>query len=298
MGDIDVIVVTFNSADTVPAAIRSVQGSPRIEGAVVVDNASADESADAARTAGVRTVIENTTNVGFASAVNQALAVCSASYVLLLNPDARIEPTSLDLLAAVLDADGRAVMAGPLLVGENGRLELGARRFSTAINRLLWHMPLPRRPQWATPEYADAARMAASPAPLPVDYLWGAALLARRSFLNDIGGLDERFFLYSEDEDLGRHARMRGFASLLVPRARATHLGGASTPDAALALARAVVANALLLEKWEGPRAACAYRRGMGPMLAIRLLLLRAVGRTSEAALATRTRSLLRSARR
>ena len=57
----------------------------------------------------------------------------------------------------------------------------------------------------------------------------------RQAFLEQIGGLDERFFLYSEDEDLGRQARARGVKSLLVPRARAVHLGGASTPDRALA---------------------------------------------------------------
>ena len=68
-----------------------------------------------------------------------------------------------------------------------------------------------------------------------MDYLWGAALLMRRRFLDQIGGLDERFFLYSEDEDLGRQARARGYRALLVPRARARHIGGASTPDEAIA---------------------------------------------------------------
>ena len=135
--------------------------------------------------------------------------------------------------------------------------------------------------------------MAASAPSLPVDYLWGAALLVRRRFLDDIGGLDERFFLYSEDEDLGREAQARGYLSLLVPRARATHVGGASTPDAALALARAIAANALLLEKWQGRRAARLYRRGIGPVLGVRAVLLRVAGRRAEADLAERTRRLV-----
>jgi hypothetical protein len=84
-------------------------------------------------------------------------------------------------------------MAGPVLV-EGTRLELGARRFSSAVNRLLWHVPSPWRPSWSSPAYPDAVKMRMSHQPLPVDYLWGAALLVRRSFLTAIGGLDERFF--------------------------------------------------------------------------------------------------------
>ena len=91
---------------------------------------------------------------------------------------------------------------------------------------------------------------------MPVDYLWGAALLCRRSFLEGIGGLDERFFLYSEDEDLGRQAHARGLRSILVRDAVVMHVGGASTGDEALAQARIERSNALLLEKWNGPAAA------------------------------------------
>ena len=253
---IDVLIVTFNSADTVAAALGSVLSSTRVQGAVVIDNASDDDSVQAARSAGARTVLRNPANAGFAAAVNRGLRECGSPYVLLLNPDATVEPQSLELLAAALDETPAAVMAGPVLVADDGRLELGARRFSGPVNRLLWHLPWPRRPQWATPEYAKHGEVADWASPRAVDYLWGAALLVRRRFLDDIGGLDERYFLYSEDEDLGRQARQRDYLSLLVPRARATHVGGASTPDAALALARVIAANALLLEKWEGRKAA------------------------------------------
>ena len=68
---------------------------------------------------------------------------------------------------------------------------------------------------------------------LPVDYLWGAALLVRRAFLEEIGGLDERFFLYSEDEDLGRQARARGSrACSCRPRPRGPHREARARPTA------------------------------------------------------------------
>lgn len=305
---IDVLLVTFNSAATVAAALGAALASARVAGAVVVDNASGDGSAEAAERAGATTVLRNPANVGFAAAVNRGLGECRSDYVLLLNPDATLDPAALKLLAAALDESPAAVMAGPMLVGDDGRLDTGARRFSTWLNRLAWHLPWPRRPQWATPEYLDGpaasdltrrgrggADAAAAAAPFAVDYLWGAALLARRRFLTEIGGLDERFFLYSEDEDLGRQARARGALSLLVPRARAGHVGGASTPDAALAQARVIAANTLLLEKWEGHRAALVYRRGIGPVLGLRAAALRAAGRHAEAELAARTRRALRA---
>jgi len=294
--DVDVVIVTYQSAASVAGALAGVEGCGRIRSTVVVDNASPDDSAERSRAAGADVVIENADNLGFAAAVNRALAASEAPYVLLLNPDAQIDPGSLEALADALDDDPRAVIAAPVLVGEDGRIEIGARRFSTVTNRLLWHLPMPWRPEWATPEYAAAGRMRAA-APQPVDYVWGAALLARRAFLDDIGGLDKRFFLYSEDEDLGRQARVHGRTVLLVPRARAHHAGGASTPDRALALARIIAANALLLEKWEGPSAAYVYRRLIGPVLAARSFLLRAARRDVEAELAHRAGRLLRDRR-
>jgi N-acetylglucosaminyl-diphospho-decaprenol L-rhamnosyltransferase len=292
---IDVLLVTFNSAATVAAALGAALASPRVTAAVVVDNASGDGSVEAAAQAGATVVLRNPVNVGFAAAVNRGLRECHGEYVLLLNPDATLEPSALELLAAALDETPAAVMAGPVLVAGDGRLDAGARRFSTWINRLAWHLPLPRRPQWTTPEYLSGVATGAGSAPSLVDYLWGAALLVRRRFLNDIGGLDERFFLYSEDEDLGRQARARGALSLLVPRARAAHVGSASTPDAALAQARVIAANALLLEKWEGRGAAFAYRWGIGAVLGVRAAALRVAARPAEADLAARTRKVLRA---
>jgi GT2 family glycosyltransferase len=293
--NIDVIIVTYNSAATVAAAIASVASSSLVSRIVVVDNASADGSAAAARAAGADVVEESSTNSGFARAVNRGLMLCEADYVLLLNPDATIDASSLDLLSAELDAHTDVAMAGPALVAPSGETLLGARRFSTVANRTLWHLPLPWRPQWSTPEYRHATELLDQGAPVPVDYLWGAALLGRRSFLGAIGGLDERFFMYSEDEDLGREARARGLRVLLAPRARATHIGGHSTPDAALAQARIIAANAQLLAKWSGARAASCYRLIIGPMLAARALALTIAGREAEARAARQTLRTLHS---
>jgi GT2 family glycosyltransferase len=294
---IDVIIVSYQStaelADCM-AAVRAVRDVVRV---IVVDNASADDSATVARREGAHVVIENDTNMGFARAVNTGLGESSADLVLLLNPDAVISDATLARLADCLARDSVTVMAGPMLLSPSGRTLAGARRFSTPVNRLLWHVPLPWRPAWSTPEYVAPRHASGCDGPLPVDYLWGAALLCRRSFLDAIGGLDERFFLYSEDEDLGRQARARGLRSVLVRDAVVQHVGGASTADAAIAQARVERSTALLLEKWRGPTAAALFRVGIGPVLLLRAAVLRLAGRYEEAGLALRTCGLLVKAR-
>jgi N-acetylglucosaminyl-diphospho-decaprenol L-rhamnosyltransferase len=291
---VDAVVVTYQSAMEVASCIAAARGCRALRRIIVVDNASADGSADAARRAGADLVIESGVNAGFAQAVNRGLKEASAELALLLNPDAELTDDALGRLVDALAADPLAVMAGPLLVSASGQTAGGGRRFSTPVNRVLWHLPLPWRPAWSTPDYgAPGLRLQPLAPSVPVDYLWGAALLCRSSFLEAVGGLDERFFLYSEDEDLGRQARARGLRSLLVRDAVVKHVGGASTADGALAQARIERSNALLLEKWDGPAAAAAFRSGIGPVLALRAALLAAAGRREEARLAWRTFRLL-----
>lgn len=268
---VDVVVVTHQSAATLGAALDAVRRAPRVNSILVVDNASCDDTRRVANEAGV-TVVPNERNVGFAAGVNAGLPLCRSPYVLLLNPDAVLLPDDLDRLVRALQADKAAVAAGPMLVGESGRAIVGGRRFSTPLNRLFALAPVTRRWRHGRlgPEYPRG--MAVSRQPATVDYLWGAALLLRRDFLARIGGLDGRFFLYSEDEDLGRAARALGARMLLVPTARAGHVGGVSSAgDEGIALARLGHALALGLEKWTSARQAALFRAGFRAVLVARV---------------------------
>jgi N-acetylglucosaminyl-diphospho-decaprenol L-rhamnosyltransferase len=298
---IDVVVVAFRSAETLAPALDSVVGARLVERVLVVDNASPDGSAAVAADAGADEVLRNGDNRGFAAAVNQALAGCTSEFVLLLNPDAAVEDECLQHLVDSLDADPRAVCAGPLLVEADAGVILGAHRYSTLGNRLARLLPLTRRFRRLGPYYTnlessagDAARRASRP--LPVDYLWGAALLCRRSFLIGIGGLDERFFLYSEDEDLGRQAACAGRTSLLVPAARAAHVGGHSSRGIQpLAAARLQYANAQLLAKWQGRGRAVVFLGGALAAYGVRILIARARGDRPAEAQARETRRALQA---
>lgn len=251
-GRIDVIIVSYRSAETIGLAIASVRSDPLVKSVLVVDNNPGDGSAASAVAAGADRVVSAGRNVGYAKAVNSGMPLGNAPLILLLNPDAALEPGSLRLLAETLD-DVRAVAAGPVLVAPDGSLIIGARRFSTTWNRLAGSLPGVRRLRGMSAEY-PADLLLAGDASVMVDYLWGAAMVVRRDFFVAAGGFDERFFMYHEDEDLCYRARQEGYAVRLVPPARVRHVGGFSSRDRpGLAEARLSFATAQLLEKWRGP---------------------------------------------
>ena len=161
-------------------------------------------------------------NLGFAPAVNRGLALAGAAdRVLLLNPDARLEPAALGLLLATLDADA-AVLAGPLLVGDDGRPHGRSERpfHSVAREAATQFLPfLPRR----RPFGREAARTGRARA------LTGACLLVDGPFLRAVGGLDTALPMYLEDIELCRRAHDGGREVRLVRAARCGHaLGGSS----------------------------------------------------------------------
>jgi GT2 family glycosyltransferase len=298
MTTVDVIVVTYQSAGQIEGCLQAARACPQVGRLLVVDNASTDDSLTAAADGGADVVVESPVNMGFARGVNRGLRESTADHVLLLNPDAVLTADALGKLARALEADPAAVTAGPMLRSSDGAVLAGGRRFSTLTNRLLWHLPLPFRPAWSTPEYLHPPSRPGQEGGVPVDYLWGASLLCRRSFLDEIGGLDERFFIYSEDEDLGRQAQLLGRRCLLVPAAVVAHVGGASTTDEARAQARIEWSTTLLFEKWRGRSVAAAFGAAIGPVMALRAGLLLLAGRREDALLALRTYLLLVGPRR
>ena len=250
-GAVSVIVVTYESAATIGAALRPLRESAHVERIVVVDNGSRDDSAAQAARAGADEVVALGANLGFAAGVNRGLSSCETEFVLLLNPDASIAPADLDRLVAALRAQPDAVAAGPVLEGPDGSPTSGARRFSTVWNRLALELPWFWRHDRFTSRLPAGTVERAAGHTLSVDYVWGAAVLVRREFLLAIGGLDERFFLYHEDEDLGRQAQAHGRRVLLVTGACAQHIGEVSSGgDAVLAHARVLFATSQLLDKW------------------------------------------------
>lgn len=238
---LSVIIVTFNSAGLVEGAIRSATDAARVADAelelIVVDNASADGTAEAIAAAHPEVnLIRNADNEGFGRANNRAFREATGDYWLLLNPDASLDPDALVHLLAFLDARPRVAAVAPTVEdargggAESGGMAPGARSLAShflMLNRLLAG---DRGGPWRGFQLARRS----SAAPRPADWLGAMALLVRPSAIREVGGFDERFFLYGEDVDLGERLTRAGWELWLLPAARARHLiagsqGGVST---------------------------------------------------------------------
>ena len=232
LAEVDVVTVTYRSAATLPEAVELLVLQPSVR-VIVVDNASDDSTRDVISTLPVE-AIELAVNGGFAHGCNVGVAVGSAPYILLLNPDARLGHEALRTLVAALDQDERGGAAAPRIVESDGSLHFSLRRFprlrSTFAQALFLHRLLPNAP-WVDEVIRDRAQYDRAHA---VEWVSGACLLVRRSLLEQIGGLDESFFHYSEDVDLCARIWEAGYEVRFVPRASASHDGGASAPRTAL----------------------------------------------------------------
>lgn len=259
-GAVDVVVVSYNSRETLRGCVEPFASMPLVD-VFVVDNASQDGSLETVSDLPAH-VLPQGENRGFAAGCNEGWRAGSAPLVLFLNPDARLDERSLRELVHVLDADPSIGIAGPRLLAGDGRLQLSQRRFpalrSTFAQALFLHRVFPLA-TWTDEVVADPDVYDVSSSP---DWLSGACLLVRRDVLVQTGGWDDSFFLYSEDTDLCRRVRNAGFDVRYVPTATATHIGGQSSPRAGL-LPMLAESRVRYAEKHEGPIGAFCQRVGI-----------------------------------
>jgi N-acetylglucosaminyl-diphospho-decaprenol L-rhamnosyltransferase len=225
---VDAVVVAYNSARTLRACAEPLAAMAQVA-VTVVDNASPDDTA--AAIAGVDAeLVRAPSNDGFAAGCNLGAARGNADYVLLLNPDARVAEADLMKLVAVLDARPDAGLAAPRILEDDGSLAFSLRRFprrrSTFAQALFLHRVWPRA-TWTDESVRDPDIYAAPGSP---EWVSGACMLVRRSALEQVGGLDESYFLYCEDTDLCASLRAAGWDIRYEPAATVHHEGGASRP--------------------------------------------------------------------
>jgi N-acetylglucosaminyl-diphospho-decaprenol L-rhamnosyltransferase len=225
---VDAVIVAYNSRDTLRSCVEPLLRTPWAS-VTVVDNASPDNSAAVVADLPVP-VVRAPENGGFAYGCNLGTAAGTAEFVLFLNPDARIEPGSLNTLVDALRADPLLGAVGPRTFGDGERLHLTQRRFprlrSTYAQAVGLHHVAPRS-SWTGEVIQDPVAYTRPSAP---DWLSGSCLLMRRAALDSVAGLDEGFFLYSEETDLFRRLRDRGWGVRFEPKAIAYHQGYGSAP--------------------------------------------------------------------
>jgi N-acetylglucosaminyl-diphospho-decaprenol L-rhamnosyltransferase len=247
------VLVNYNAGPELERALRSIgdEMSGQSWEAVVIDNASIDGSVAAVnRFAPSVRLVRNSTNVGFARAVNQGLAVTTASYVLIMNPDCRLMAGAIATLRGVLDAQAQCAIAGPRILNPDGSIQGSARGDPDMLTGLFGRTALLRK---VVPFLAIAKRNIVVDEAIRsgkeseiVDWVSGACMLAKREALAAVHGFDERFFLYWEDADLCRRLRASGYHVRYAPGAAAIHRVGQSSRTARTSAIRAFHRSAYL----------------------------------------------------
>lgn len=227
--EVSFIIVNWNTCELLRDCLNSVIGRSQghqIE-IIVVDNASADKSVEMvqAEFPQVR-LIANPANVGFAQANNQGAQVAQGHYLLLLNTDAFLKPDALEKLLELANREPRLGMAGARLLNPDGSFQASHTRFPNLVREFFTLSGL-GRVLWG--RYYPSFGPEVECGPQVIDYVEGACLLARRDAYAQVYGLDEGYFMYSEEVDLCYALRRAGWQVWYHPEACVTHLGGASS---------------------------------------------------------------------
>jgi glycosyltransferase involved in cell wall biosynthesis/GT2 family glycosyltransferase len=209
---VEVVVVAYGTPERLRPALAPLEGMP----VTVVDNSASQQVRQVCAASGVR-YLDARGNRGFGGGVNLALSdrLDATADVLLLNPDAIVSADDVAALHRALLADPSLASVGPAQVDEAG-----------APSRVGWPFPSPLR-TWV--EAVGLGRVVGN----RTDFAIGSVLLLRSEALAEVGGFDERFFLYAEETDWAYRAARLGWRHAVVPSVTAFHAGGAASNDPA-----------------------------------------------------------------
>lgn len=224
--DLSIIIVSWNTKKYLLPCLRELfeKGRGRYQEVIVVDNGSSDGSGDEVKRAfpSVR-IIQNEENLGFARAVNQGFKHSSGRYILLLNPDTRVKDDTTERLLSFMDRHPDAAAAGAQLLNADGSKQNSIANFPTLatelLNKSLLRRLFPEKYPGKEREYSDS---------LEVDSVIGACMIVRRQAAEQVGMLDEDYFLFLEETDWCYRMKKAGWKIYHVPQARVDHLQGKS----------------------------------------------------------------------
>jgi GT2 family glycosyltransferase len=246
--DVSVVIVNWNAAGYLRDCLRSIAEQTRecTYEAIVVDNASDDGSQELLRTEfpDVRAIL-NDANHGFAGGNNQGIAVARGRYVLLLNPDTLILDGAIDKCVAYADSlrDARVGVLGCQVWEDAETIQKTCFQFPSPLNILLTTLGLTSR--YPRSRFLSRSEMGwwDRRDEREVDVVSGMFMLVRREAIDEVGPMDDGYFIYAEEADWCYRFWEHGWSCLFTPRARIMHLegGGKSTQRSALVSARMYV---------------------------------------------------------
>jgi len=261
---VHVVVVAYHGARELGEALASVGAGRPV---TVVDNSQNEDVGEVCAQRGAR-YVQTIRNLGFAAGANVALRELldgDPCDVLLLNPDSTLPEGAVDRLAETLAADrGVGAVAPAALVRRDG-----------SSQRVLWPFPSPGQ-AWL--EALGLGRLSRSPR-----FAVGAVLLLRWEALQEVGLLDERFFLYAEETDWQRRAQARGWRTTVSESVTATHAGGSASDDPSQRERLFYAAQEIYIRKWYGSGGWLSYRLAAIVGAAVRTVVLRRSRRSGAA---------------
>ncbi|MDZ7697003.1 MAG: glycosyltransferase family 2 protein [Deltaproteobacteria bacterium] len=225
--DISIIIINWNTRDLLLQCLSSIQKT--VWDAIayevwVVDNASSDGSSAAVRERFPHThLIQNRVNEGFAVANNRALEKMAGRYALLLNTDAELTPDAVRTLYTFMETHPHAAMACGQLLNPDGSKQNSIANFPSfpvlLFNETLLRILFPRRFPSKRKDYK---------APMEIESCIGACMMVRKSAMDQVGLLDERYFFFLEETDWAYRMKRAGLNIYFVPSARIFHAQGKS----------------------------------------------------------------------
>lgn len=230
--DVSIVIPTYNSKRHLAACFTSLRAYTQdvtIE-LIVVDNASADGTPGvvASEYPDAR-LVRRAKNGGYAAAINDGVAIAAGRYIMVLNPDTRIEEDAVSMLAAHLGAHADVGVVAPKLLNDDGTLQLSCRAFPGYTTALFNRYSLLTR-IFPRNRFSRGYLMEdfAHDEPRDVDWVSGAALMFPRALFDRLGGWDSGFFMFSEDVDFCRRVHDAGMRVVYLPDARVYHAIGVS----------------------------------------------------------------------
>ena len=231
--DVSVVMVVYRTgAEALAQSVRQVLAEPAVDEFVVVDNGSTPEEAavlDAAAADPRVQVLRGHGNVGFARGCNLGASASHGRVLVILNPDAFLQPGCIAALKAALAGRPSPCLVGARVMSVDGKEQRGARRGEvTPVSTLLSLTQLARLAPHLNGFEIHREGETLPDAPVPMPTISGACFAMTRADFAAVGGFDEGYFLHVEDIDLCWRVRKRGGVVLFQPAAEVVHLGSTS----------------------------------------------------------------------
>ncbi|HET7116297.1 MAG TPA: glycosyltransferase family 2 protein [Hanamia sp.] len=230
---IDIVIVNWNSSDYLLKCIQSVfteRNELYIGKVFIIDNHSSDDSLIQLPTHHKQVIIKNAQNNGFAKAANQGFKLCTAAYILLLNPDARLLESTLEDCISFMEKEPGVDILGCRLLDDNGEISPSCARFPTPLKMFADSIGLSK----ISPSLFKPAILMSDwdhKTSCYVDQVMGAFMLMRHSVFGKVGYFDEQFFVYSEELDFSKRLSDIGGKSYFNTDIIAMHSGQGTTKE-------------------------------------------------------------------